>query len=121
MRAKTTLSVSSCKQNIMVYYFMLDYMVQLSSITLGYANIMLTNCCMSFFQTDAEFRLTPPFDQKEKRLFEITSPCAGWMTDRVIKETEKRKKKMLPGETVWSLIERLLEVRPDVRDMPEIV
>lgn len=55
MRAKTTLSVSSCKQNIMGYYFMLDYMVQLSSITLGYANIMLTNCCMSFFQTDAEF------------------------------------------------------------------
>lgn len=92
MRAKTTLSVSSCKQNIMGYYFMLDYMAQLSSITLGYANIMLTNCCMSFFQTDAEFWPTPPFDQKEKRLLEITSPCAGWMTDRVIKETEKRKK-----------------------------
>lgn len=40
------------------------------------------------------------------------------MTDRVIKDTNK--KKHLPGETAGSLIKRLLEARPDVRDMPDM-
>lgn len=32
-----------------------------------------------------------PFNLKGKGMWKIISPCACWMTDRVIKETEKRK------------------------------
>lgn len=83
------------------------------------ATIMLIMCCISLFQTKMEFWLTLPFGPKGGKACEKLSQLvlAEWLTE--LSKKQKREKQ-LPAETVWSLIERLLEVRPDVRDMPEI-
>lgn len=65
-----------------------------------------------------DFWMTLAFDPQGKSMWKIILPSLlEWLTELSKKQ---RRGKQLPGETVWLLIEKLLEVRPDVCDMPEI-
>lgn len=64
--------------------------------------------------------MTPPFHQRAKCIWKITSPCTG-LNDWQSHQRNRKEKTQLPAETVWSLIESLLKVRPDVSDISEIV
>lgn len=103
-----------------LYYFLLHYHLGIIWVLICVcpASIISIMCCISFFPTNMEFDW--PFHLTWRRIASRKSPhlvLAEWLTE--LSKKQKREKQ-LPGETVWSRIEKLLEVRTDVRDMPEI-